>query len=1301
MGKKKKTRNGYSLHEYPVDGNGYKEEYSDDEEDVFVEDASLDGLANASKPLMHPRQRTKVKSRTPDCKCRSLCKTVLYFLLMVGLLGGLVSLLLYVLNRHKPASGILSPPPLQPVKGAASGGASVTQELIGCDTVEVEDVWVVGFPKLLTESAFRLVDVSGDGVLDVILGFATGADGYGIPQVVCDIYFNSTHPCYGGIMALEGATGRELWRHYSFHEVFALNCNVDLDGDKVPDCLGAGRAGAFQAVSGRDGSLLWNYGPQESKNNIMNVYTPSYISDIDNDHVPDLVVAHGGDPLAEPGSPYRLSGRLLIMSGRTGEVITWVGLPDEKETYYSTQVYPQLDATPMVLFGSGGETHSGSLWVISLDHLMQGKMDMARPIYTDKFKGVMTPPVLIDLTGDGVLDIVIAPFNSTVIALDGHTYDVIWNYTFPLSETYSTPAAGYYNDDDIPDFLVKFAFGPGFPVYYRSQTTVLDGKTGKPLLQTPIMDSVGAQASALTISMEGKGHDLFLYWLADCLEHEGQGGEFHFIEGTNVHEQSRSDFCRLRFKTRGFSKLMAFGRNIKQPGATVYFSEQRAQRERQDWVNTTAEALAFLKAHPEHLRMYERYSQRAKMMKSGPTLPSDEDAQAGRRKGALLNPPTSQQEGYNSQYLAPALGAHSPGAKKGPQLQPQRGGNSNPPQQYPRRKQQQQPPQQQQPAQPRQKQFDKYQADPFASDMNNPYGMADLQESLYPRRGQASADQDDNLFGYPAYPALDQQDDYSRYYPKNNYAKDRYGSSGSSGSYGNRYQPYGNSYQKRDYDARLDSPDDASDLGSDYGGRMSDAQDLLLKLVEEAGGSSRQGERNVLPVENSRLLPEQLPTGHSRTEDRGSSHTSKTHALNGEESRNLGKPSRNHETKIAAENISGDIVSDMLGEVNGKHQKHKTQTPHAAEGNSGEMSPKTQRSSRQRQRERIGQTQNQNSDINSLQNSVSSGNTVQPSATQNGVPATSSSGEQQSEVQLAKSVQNHKSFPQDPKLDTERNSQTDDSQSQSYPTRNSVDDNSHSDVRHSSQQTNAASPARTHNGDSTSGTQNNQPSKAFHSQPHSSDVQSKTDTKHITTNKRNSAEVGNKQESLLEPMFMKRRKRKRRHVGPHDDNGLQRLLSTGTVAPSTLPLTHPDYHHTMEVVFATYWFFPAKTQAILPRDQKCIADKLSQEEQRFDPKNKYYGMDHDAYEHTVTDECMRASDHQLSDDGVYESQTAYNPYETHMGQMTVYRLRLKCTCSEVTNATENKRCARMMPFDKQQWPAYMGRKGDSYWLPRT
>ena len=63
--------------------------------------------------------------------------------------------------------------------------------------------------------------------------------------------------------------------------------------------------------------------------------------------------------MAAAGSPQRLSGRVLLVSGRTGHVIRWVGVPDNRESYYSPQIITHLDQVPVLLFGTGGETHNG------------------------------------------------------------------------------------------------------------------------------------------------------------------------------------------------------------------------------------------------------------------------------------------------------------------------------------------------------------------------------------------------------------------------------------------------------------------------------------------------------------------------------------------------------------------------------------------------------------------------------------------------------------------------------------------------------------------------------------------------------------------------------------------------------------------------------------------------------------------------------------------------------------------------------------------------------------------------------
>ena len=76
------------------------------------------------------------------------------------------------------------------------------------------------------------------------------------------------------------------------------------------------------------------------------------------------------------------------------------------------------------------------------------------------------PPVLVDLDQDGLRDIVLAPFGSRVFALSGKDFGVLWSYEErPQAETYSTPAIGYFNDDNVPGEYIERSI-----VYYRSRT---------------------------------------------------------------------------------------------------------------------------------------------------------------------------------------------------------------------------------------------------------------------------------------------------------------------------------------------------------------------------------------------------------------------------------------------------------------------------------------------------------------------------------------------------------------------------------------------------------------------------------------------------------------------------------------------------------------------------------------------------------------------------------------------------------------------------------------------------------------
>lgn len=146
--------------------------YSD--EDVFVDETAGDN-ASATKPLMHPRDRSIVKTRRPSYRCQYLVRTICLIICFCSLGALIASLIHTIAYMNEPAP--------KTVKGHHCGQVQAQtstkphrprSDLIGCSKMSVEDVWVVGVPKLTTESSIRLVDVNQDGELDVILGFGTG-----------------------------------------------------------------------------------------------------------------------------------------------------------------------------------------------------------------------------------------------------------------------------------------------------------------------------------------------------------------------------------------------------------------------------------------------------------------------------------------------------------------------------------------------------------------------------------------------------------------------------------------------------------------------------------------------------------------------------------------------------------------------------------------------------------------------------------------------------------------------------------------------------------------------------------------------------------------------------------------------------------------------------------------------------------------------------------------------------------------------------------------------------------------------
>ncbi len=338
--------------------------------------------------------------------------------------------------------------------------------LTGC-TFEA-DQWTTMIPAVGASSSPVATDLNGDGYLDIIIGGAA----------------QEFDPVEASVIALDGITGDILWEVKGHNQVVGTAVLRDVTGDGTDDVFIGGRSASFKAIDGRKGSILWEYLPYDTgldyvnDTTLLNFYTAQWITDADGDQVEDLLTAYGGFVKARRGDPNRPAGYLMILSGKTGRTISKVAVPDGKETYVSPLVH-DFGAGPEVIYGTGGEDISGNLYRVALDSLLAGSLASSRIIVRGNKKGMIAPPVLTDLTADGVADIVIATVDGRLVATDGHSNQKLWS-AGPAGDfdTYVMPAPGYFTgDDNVPDFFASFGKGPWPDTDYTLHVLV-DGSSG-------------------------------------------------------------------------------------------------------------------------------------------------------------------------------------------------------------------------------------------------------------------------------------------------------------------------------------------------------------------------------------------------------------------------------------------------------------------------------------------------------------------------------------------------------------------------------------------------------------------------------------------------------------------------------------------------------------------------------------------------------------------------------------------------------------------------------------------------------
>lgn len=357
-------------------------------------------------------------------------------------------------------------------------------------------VWTRDIPVIGSQSSPRAEDLNNDGVLDIVIGAGK----------------NEFQHSDQGTAAFDGKTGEMLWKQEARDQVYGSATFIDINSDQVKDVFIGGRSPQFKAIDGKTGRMIWEFKAEDYKNDPIlryahfNFNNSVLVPDQSGDGIQDLLTVNGGNAVAKPYSEIdRYPAVMMLLDSRSGTVIAADTMPDGKESYMTPVCLNQKGGNDLaIVFGTGGETINGHLYLTSLSELLAKKLSTARVLASEEGHGFIAPPIVADITKDGYLDIIAVSHGSKAVAIDGKDHHILWTRMFPGTECSNSFAAGYFTDDDIPDFFTFISKGL-WPNSTGSIQVMINGKDGS----IGYTDSIGCTgfSSPVVYDLNGDGRD--------------------------------------------------------------------------------------------------------------------------------------------------------------------------------------------------------------------------------------------------------------------------------------------------------------------------------------------------------------------------------------------------------------------------------------------------------------------------------------------------------------------------------------------------------------------------------------------------------------------------------------------------------------------------------------------------------------------------------------------------------------------------------------------------------------------------